>query len=87
MSAVQKLRQKMENNPAGNWTMADIIRLLKSYGCDYRNHGSSHYSFFHPLVAEILTIPYNRPIKPIYVRKVISLVNFIDELKKWEVPQ
>ena len=33
----------------------------------------------HPRMAEKLTIPYKRPIKPVYIRKLVA---FIDAVRK-----
>jgi hypothetical protein len=39
--------------------------------------GGSHYKVSHPSMARIVTVPFRRPIKPIYIRLV---VRFIDEV-------
>ena len=38
--------------------------------------GGSHYKVSGPSSGQILTIPFNRPIKPVYIR---ALVRMIDE--------
>jgi len=41
--------------------------------------GGSHYKVAHAQMAEKLTIPYKRPIKPVYIRKLVA---FIDAVRK-----
>ena len=53
----------MRANPQSDWRIED---------------GSSHYKISHPRMREILTIPSKRPIKAVYIRK---LVKFIDEVR------
>jgi hypothetical protein len=39
----------------------------------------NNYKVAHPRMAEKLTIPYKRPIKPVYIRKLVA---FIDAMRK-----
>ena len=67
----------MRSNPAADWTVADIDAVCKEHGvrCTAPTGGGSHYKVSHPLRHDILTIPKRRPVKPVYIRK---LVRFID---------
>lgn len=42
---------------------------------------SLHYKIAHPAAAEILTVPFKRPMKPVYVRKLVA---FIDAVRSAE---
>jgi hypothetical protein len=66
----------MRANPAGDWTIADVEALCREHGvlC-IPPSGGSHYKVAHASQRDILTIPRRRPVKPVYVRK---LVRFID---------
>jgi hypothetical protein len=65
----------MMANPAADWTIADVERLCRSYGiaCEPPSNGS-HYSLKHPSVSGRLTIPARRPIKPVYIRLLIGMI-------------
>jgi len=73
----EKLLAAMRANPRG-WRIADIERVCRQGGltCSPPTSGS-HYKISHPQVAEILTMPFKRPIKPVYVR---ALIRMIDEV-------
>jgi predicted RNase H-like HicB family nuclease len=72
--------EEMRENPAYGWRMADIQIVCDRNGvmCKPPKGGGSHYKVFHGSVAEILTVPFKRPIKPVYIRKLVA---FIDALK------
>ena len=77
MTAGAKLLDRMRNNPR-DWRIDDIVAVCRSYGIACTPPGKgSHYKVKHGSMAEILTIPAHRPIKPIYVRE---LVRFIDKV-------
>jgi hypothetical protein len=52
----------MRANPAAGWLMSDIEAVCREHGV---------------LMAEKLTIPYNRPIKPIYIRKLVAFLDAV----------
>jgi hypothetical protein len=75
------LLERMRHNPAGNWTIHDVEALCRKHGvlCEPARGGGSHYKVAHPRMAEKLTIPYKRPIKLVYIRKLVA---FIDAVRK-----
>lgn len=74
-----KLLEAMRANPR-DWRIGDVQRLCAGSGiaCTAPRKGS-HYKVSHPTMAEILTIPAQRPIKPIYIRE---LVGFVDQVRE-----
>lgn len=70
----------MRRHPAADWTISDIRNLCHVHGiaCEPPTGGGSHYKLSHPAMTAILTVPFRRPIKPVYIR---MLVRFIDELR------
>ncbi|MGH7104719.1 MAG: hypothetical protein ACREFJ_20255 [Acetobacteraceae bacterium] len=46
-------------------------------GLKVRKSGGSHVVFSHPAVAEALTVPARRPIKPVYVRRFVALIGAV----------
>ena len=81
MSQARKRLEAMRGNPRGDWRIDDIETICRAYGVDCRSPsgGGSHYTVSHASQAEILTIPYNRPIKVIYIKKFVA---FIDEVER-----
>jgi hypothetical protein len=69
----------MRRSPAADWTIGDVMTVCAQHGvrCAPPSGGGSHYKVSHPSQREILTIPRARPVKPVYIRK---LVRFIDSL-------
>jgi hypothetical protein len=70
----------MRANPLSDWRISDIEAICREFGisCEAPRGGSSHFKISHASMREILTIPFKRPIKPIYIRK---LVQFIDAVR------
>ena len=79
---MSKRLTRMAENPQAGWTIADVAALCRELGisCDPPRGGGSHYNISHPLVAEILTVPFKRPIKPVYIRRLVSLAETVRAL-------
>jgi hypothetical protein len=77
---MSKRLERMRSNPQGGWTMADVEALCREFDvvCMANRSGGSHYKVMHASQREILTIPFKRPIKPVYIRK---LVDFVDAVR------
>lgn len=77
MSQAEKLFEAMARNPKRNWRIADIEVVCRHFEltCRAPSGGGSHYTVSHPLAVEILTIPSRRPIKPVYIRALVTYVN------------
>jgi len=73
----------MRNNPRGDWAIGDIETIcaqLNKAGIDIefrKPKRGSHHTVGHPEIADILTIPARRPIKTVYVKKFISIIDDI----------
>lgn len=81
MTKMDKTLEKMKNNPR-DWQMGDLEVIASRFGITVRRGKGSHVSFTHPKWVEIITIPAHRPVKPIYIKKFVSL---IDKLKEEEI--
>ncbi len=70
----------MQANPWADWRISDVEALCRDYGVTFATPrgGGSHCKVMHASQAEILTIPFKRPIKPVYILK---LVGFIDAVR------
>lgn len=78
MARADKLFTRMKASPQADWTIADIQTICASHGivCKSPQRGS-HYTLSHPAVPGHLTIPARRPIKAIYIRLLIRMVESI----------
>ncbi len=72
MAKVDKLFAKMRNNPR-DWRIDSLKTVARAHGIEWRQPGTSHVTFRHHSGAK-LTVPAHRPIKPIYIKKFIRLV-------------
>jgi hypothetical protein len=76
MAKADKLLARMRQNPAGDWTIEDIQRLCRGIGwqCLPPSGGGSHWKVTAPGVEAILTLPARRPIKPVYIRRLLAMM-------------
>lgn len=68
------LYKKVKNNPK-NVKFEDIDKLLTKVGGFTRRtprSGSSHFTYSHPNLYDILTIPRDRPVKIVYIKKALK---------------
>jgi hypothetical protein len=79
--AMADLLEQMRRNPQGNWSINDVAKVCLIYGltCSAPRGGGSHYKVSHQRMPHILTVPFRRPIKPVYIR---ALVRYIDLIRK-----
>lgn len=70
----------MRRHPSGDWRIDDVTALCREFGvfCEPPRGGGSHYKVAHPRMAEKLTIPFKRPIKAVYIRKLVA---FVDDVR------
>ena len=72
MSKAKKILQKMKANPK-NWRIGNLENLAEAYDLIWRKPGGSHVVFRHEN-GQKLSVPSHRPVKPIYVKKLIKLI-------------
>ena len=75
--------ERMRANPTTDWTIADVQAVCREHGilCESARGGGSHYKVAHPAVREILTIPFKRPIKPMYIRRIVRFVDAVKDAR------
>jgi hypothetical protein len=78
MTTVDKTLDRMRNNPR-DWHIDDLLTVAGRYGIEVRNHGGSHHVFSAPGIVESLCVPAHRPIKPVYVKRFIAMIDTIKE--------
>ena len=76
-----KLLDAMRNNPR-DWRIEDLLVVAKQFGIECRNNGGSHHVFSFQNVENDVTVPAHRPIKPVYIRQFLLLVDTVKELKQ-----
>jgi hypothetical protein len=79
MNTALKLQQAMRRNPAGDWVMADLLTLARRYGLSVRSTGGSHHVFAHADLVSTLTVPARRPIKAIYIKHFLLMLDALQE--------
>ena len=77
MSKKDKLLKAIKNNPK-NINFEDIKKLLESVGYKAKNSGGSHWVFRKEGINSI-TIPFKRPIKAIYAKRVLMIIEDISD--------
>ena len=80
MVAYEKLPTRMRNN-SRDWRIDDLKSVANRLGIDWRNEGGSHHVFSYPGVEEDVCVPAHRPIKPVYVRQFVAVVDRAKELQ------
>lgn len=78
MNSTVKTLTAMRRNPVGDWQMSDLLSLARRFGLEVRSTGGSHHVFSHARTDMTLTVPARRPIKAIYIKQFLVL---LDELE------
>ena len=78
MARADKLLAAMRANPRGDWHVGQVERVCRRYGltCAPPKRGD-HDKVSHPSLPEILTIPARRPIKPVYIRRFVAIIDAV----------
>lgn len=77
MAQAEKALARMRRNPR-NWRIEDLKAIADRHGIEHRQPGTSHVTFSFPGV-EPLTVPARKPIKPVYVRRFLRLLDAVLE--------
>ncbi len=79
MSMRKKLLIRIQQNPK-NVSFEDLRKLLEMYGFVLRRIRGSHRSFKGTLSGQeiLFVVPYNQPLKVVYVKKALNLIEQID---------
>jgi predicted RNA binding protein YcfA (HicA-like mRNA interferase family) len=76
MGKVDKTMQRMRINPK-DWRISSLETVAKKWGIQIRKTGGSHVVFMHTDSKLVVTIPAKRPIKPIYIKQFLNLIDDI----------
>jgi hypothetical protein len=73
MTRTEKLLARMRTNPR-DWDIDDLKVLALRFNVDWRQPGTSHVTF--TAAGQIpVTVPAHKPVKPVYVKKFIVLLD------------
>jgi predicted RNA binding protein YcfA (HicA-like mRNA interferase family) len=80
MNTAIKILNAMRQNP-NVWGIGKLLTIAKQHGLEVRSTGGSHHVFSHPSVKDPLSVPAHRPIKAIYIKRFVALIDQIQENK------
>ena len=68
------------------WRIDELQSVAEENGVGWRKpgHGGSHVIFIASGVREIVSVPAKRPIKPVYIRQFLALIDNAVEVKQDE---
>lgn len=73
MAGGDKTLERMRANPR-DWRIEDLQTVARRHGLDWQQPGTSDVAFRAP-GAGMLTVPAHKPIKPVYVRRFVALID------------
>jgi hypothetical protein len=73
MSKADKTLNKMRVNPR-DWRIEDLEALARRHGLTVRKPNGSHVIFQKSGCALEVSVPAHKPIKPVYVLRLIELI-------------
>ena len=73
MSRADRLLASMRSNPKADWTPDNVRTLVRAYGLILRQRGTSH-AVITNTAGRHLTMPMHKPIKPVYIRRLVELI-------------
>ncbi|MCW8167323.1 hypothetical protein D8B22_17895 [Verminephrobacter aporrectodeae subsp. tuberculatae] len=72
MNTATKLLESMRRNPL-DWRIGQFQTVARQHGIAWRQEGTSHCCFVRT-DGRTLSVPAQRPVKPIYVKKFLAFV-------------
>jgi hypothetical protein len=77
MARGEKLLERMRHNPR-DWRIEDVKTLCNAFEIDLDSpSGGSHYGASDLSREHALTIPFARPIKAVYIKKLVTFVDAV----------
>ena len=75
MTKAQKLLDAMAANPR-DWRIEQVETVVRAYGLTIHCPGGSHH-IVRNAAGKKVSIPAHRPIKPIYIRQLVRLIQSV----------
>jgi hypothetical protein len=77
MARGEKFLERMRRNPR-DWRTEDVKTLCAAFDLDFdAPAGGSHYGVSDPTQQRHVTVPFARPIKPVYIKRLVSFVDAV----------
>jgi hypothetical protein len=73
MASNDKTLARMRVNPR-DWRIEDLKAVARRHGVAWRQPGTSHVTFRAPGGGKV-TVPARKPIKPVYIRQFVALID------------
>ena len=88
MSKRQKRLERLRRNPK-NVSLDNLRRVLEDYGFEHKHTVGSHHTFSYTVGGEtkLFTVPFARPIKPVYVKRALKIVDQIIQEQGEDEPE
>lgn len=74
MSTAEKLLARMRNR-ALDWQIGQLETVARHFGLKVRKPGGSHVIFQKDGCVLEVSVPAHKPIKPVYIRQFLSLID------------
>lgn len=74
VTQADKILERMRNNPR-DWRIEALETLAKRLGIVVRKPPGSHVVFQHDASVLEVSVPAHRPIKPVYVKQFLALID------------
>lgn len=76
MAKKKPLLEQMRDNPVNGWDISDVEKLCNEHDIELRAPSNgSHYKAISPLLNGHQTIPAKRPIKSVYIKTLVAMVD------------
>jgi hypothetical protein len=72
MARQDKVLARMRRHPRGDWRIEQLKAIADQHDIPFRQPGSSHAPG-----RNVLSVPAHRPIKPVYIRQFIAVIDAI----------
>jgi hypothetical protein len=72
--AKKSMLERMKANPVADWTISDVQKLCDENGLTLcKPKSGSHYMASSPLLQSGQSVPYARPIKAVYIKRLVNM--------------
>lgn len=76
MAKKRPILEEMRANPRADWTIADVEKACKEHHIDFMAPSKgTHYKAASPHLTAHLTIPAHRPIKAVYIKALVGMID------------
>ena len=77
-----KILQKMRKHQMG-WRIEELQSVAEEHFLEWRRpgRGGSHVIFSAPGVRERVSVPAKRPIKPVYIKHFLALIDALGDIR------